>query len=152
MPFAINGFGTAFCGQCDFRPDGSFVTTEWITAVYVPLLPFRSFRLARARQQDINLVLYRSEGYAILERLSVSWTQVFRVYGFMAFAAAWWALLVWLFIFKLDFMNGTNVPLLMFLILTFFCLMGMPLVAVLWFVRKSAANRQRGNVPLPSSR
>jgi len=139
MPFAFNGFGTAFCGQCDFRPDGSFVTTEWITAAYVPLIPLRSLRLARTREQDVNLVVYRSESYSILDRLPVLWPQVLRVYAFMACAVVWWIFLVWLFFFRLALMSGDNVPVIMLLMLLFVCLLGLPLIGVVWRLRASAA-------------
>lgn len=140
MPFRLNGFGTAFCGQCDFRPDGSFITTKWITAAYVPIIPLRSFRLVRAASRDENLVFYRSEGYNILEKLPVRWPQVFRIYLFMACAVAWWIFLIWLFLFKIAFMSGSNVSAMMLLMLLFVCLMGMPLIGVLWLFRKRAAH------------
>jgi len=144
MPFAINGFGTAFCGQCDYRPDGSFVTTEWITLCFVPTLPLRSFRLIRTQAGDINVVIFRSESYGVLKRLPLCGPQVLRVYLFMAGAVGWWVLLIWLVFFKLGFMSGSNVPLMMVLMLVFFCLLGMPLVAVVWLLRRNSKERQGG--------
>jgi hypothetical protein len=152
MPFAINGFGTAYCGQCEFRSDDSFVTTEWITVFYVPAIPLRSFRLIRAKDRDVNVVIYRSESYDVLETLPVCWAQVLRVYLFLFGAVAWWALLVWLFFFKLAFMSGSNVPLIMTLMLIFVSLMGMPLAAIVWMFRKNSARRQSKGAGIPRSR
>jgi hypothetical protein len=45
MPYAFNGCGTRYYGKQDKADDGSYVTTEWITFVYVPLIPLRSFRV-----------------------------------------------------------------------------------------------------------
>jgi len=45
MPHMINGFGTTFYGQRDFKPDGSYVTTEWIVCWFIPILPLRSLRV-----------------------------------------------------------------------------------------------------------
>src|SRR5262245_20240386 len=46
MPYTLNGIGTRFYGKRDLRPDGSYITTEWVTFAYVPLVPFRSFRVS----------------------------------------------------------------------------------------------------------
>jgi hypothetical protein len=45
MPASINGFGTDFYGERDYHPDGSYITTEWVTAFYFPIIPLRSCRL-----------------------------------------------------------------------------------------------------------
>ena len=45
MPYTLNGIGTIFYGKRDFRADGTYITTEWITVVYFPLIPFRSLRV-----------------------------------------------------------------------------------------------------------
>jgi hypothetical protein len=41
----INGTGTKVYGKRDFRTDSSFVTTKWITFLWVPLVPLRSMRV-----------------------------------------------------------------------------------------------------------
>jgi hypothetical protein len=45
MAYILNGIGMTFYGKRDFRGDGSFITTEWVTFLFVPLIPFRSFRV-----------------------------------------------------------------------------------------------------------
>jgi len=37
MPYTFNGFGTTYYGQRDAAVDGSYVTTLWVTALWVPL-------------------------------------------------------------------------------------------------------------------
>lgn len=72
MPFSFNGFGTAYYGECDFRTDGSYVTTEWISAFLLPILPFISVRLIRMPSEDVNLIVISSQGFLVLERRSLS--------------------------------------------------------------------------------
>ena len=45
--YRLNGIGTTLIGKRDFRPDGSFVTTEWFTLVFIPIFPMRSLRIQR---------------------------------------------------------------------------------------------------------
>ncbi|MCS7304748.1 MAG: hypothetical protein NZ602_06550 [Thermoguttaceae bacterium] len=45
MPYSINGIGTTFYGHRDDEPDGSYVTTEWLIFLFIPILPIRSFRV-----------------------------------------------------------------------------------------------------------
>jgi hypothetical protein len=45
MPYTFNGCGTSYYGQRDRAEDGSYITTEWVTFVYIPLLPIRSYRV-----------------------------------------------------------------------------------------------------------
>jgi hypothetical protein len=44
MPFMINGFGTATVGRQE-QADGTFVTTEWLVILFVPVFPVRSYRI-----------------------------------------------------------------------------------------------------------
>jgi hypothetical protein len=107
MAFTFNGFGTKFYGEGDLRPDGSFTTTEWITAAYIPVVPLRSFRLARAKG-GVNVVVFQSQSYAVYEKLPIFWPQVGRIYAFVACTAAWWASMGWLSIAKLKIFDGAN--------------------------------------------
>ena len=45
MPTSYNGIGTMFMGQRDFRPDGSYVTTEFFVVLLFPVMPLRSYRV-----------------------------------------------------------------------------------------------------------
>jgi hypothetical protein len=44
MPFTIAGIGTSFRGRREL-PDGTYITTEWVTLWWVPLVPRRSWRV-----------------------------------------------------------------------------------------------------------
>jgi hypothetical protein len=44
MPYTFFGIGTQFIGKRDFGSDGSFVTTEFKTAM-LPLYPLNTFRV-----------------------------------------------------------------------------------------------------------
>jgi hypothetical protein len=44
MP-SIRGAGTIHYGKHDTADDGTYVTTRWITFVYLPLVPAGSFRV-----------------------------------------------------------------------------------------------------------
>jgi hypothetical protein len=105
MPFTFNGCGTRYYGSRDTGPDGSFVTTEWITFVYLPLFPIRSMRVL-PQGKGTNLVVYHSQEFQT-GRVPLSWAQIRNVYLIMVpiFAAilyfSWgdmrsWAMKIWL--------------------------------------------------------
>jgi hypothetical protein len=62
MPFTFNGIGTTIYGARDFKPDGSYIATEWLVFVYVPVIPYRSMRIL-PNGKTTNAVVYRSSGY-----------------------------------------------------------------------------------------
>ena len=66
MPFNFNGIGTDYYDEYDFRPDGSYVTTEWASLFYLPLFPIRSVRLIRLRKSDVSSVAFSSKGAVII--------------------------------------------------------------------------------------
>jgi hypothetical protein len=45
MPSSINGCGTKYYGQRDFRADGSHVTTNFFCLLFVPIIPIHSVRV-----------------------------------------------------------------------------------------------------------
>jgi len=52
MPFRFNGFGTAYYGKRDLANDGSYVTTVWVTALWIPLVPLGSYRVLPVGNQQ----------------------------------------------------------------------------------------------------
>jgi hypothetical protein len=44
---SVNGIGSTLYGKSDPRDDGSYVTTEWFTVFFVPILPVCSYRVIR---------------------------------------------------------------------------------------------------------
>jgi hypothetical protein len=45
MPFSVNGIGTTYYGCRDFLPNGSYITTEWVIVLFIPVVPLSSFRV-----------------------------------------------------------------------------------------------------------
>jgi hypothetical protein len=89
MAFMFKGTGTTFYGECDWRPDGSFRTTKWFVIVYLPLIPLKSYRLARNPERDVQAVVFSSTGYVVVEALPLDFAQVLRTYLFAAGVLGW---------------------------------------------------------------
>lgn len=53
--FTLNGFGVRLYGRRDPHPDGSFISTLYLTALFVPLLPLAAYRVF---QQEGNRYLF----------------------------------------------------------------------------------------------
>lgn len=140
MPFTYNGFGTIFYGEGDRREDGSFISTEWITAAYVPLIPLKSFRLVRCKEADASFVIMHSEGYQVLETLSICWPQVLRTYSFLAIVAAWWSLAIWICFTKFDIATDARAP---WIVSTWVLAMAVPFFVV-WLSRREAYKARNG--------
>ena len=105
MPTSIQGFGTAWYGQSDYRADGSYVTTEWVVAALLPLIPLRSLRVnpnlgpdqAARDLRDSWPGMYRKQTYLIESGgVKLNWLQVLRTYAFLGLLSLWgyvvWAL------------------------------------------------------------
>jgi hypothetical protein len=86
MPFTFNGIGTSNYGKRDFRPDGSYITTEWFVLVFAPIFPIKSRRVLPAGKSKFYGIFYSSQ-YLILEKTPMNWKQVGSVYGW--YAALW---------------------------------------------------------------
>jgi hypothetical protein len=83
MPATLNGIGTTFYGSCDFHLDGSYVTTEWLVLVYLPVLPLRSYRLTPT-EGGFDYGFWRRTTYEVQGRVPLHCRQVMRVYLFIA--------------------------------------------------------------------
>jgi hypothetical protein len=91
MAYSFNGCGTMFYGQRDFRADGSYITTEWITAIYLPRIPLRSFRV-RYRgpaERKFGFGFGSAESYAVFEKTRPNGKQVLSVYALIILYVAW---------------------------------------------------------------
>ena len=84
MAFTLNGCGTKFYGERDYMPDGTFVTTEWITILYLPIVPLRSYRIKPLRSSGFTVLVasWSSGKFSIYEKTLPNWKQVLSVYGF----------------------------------------------------------------------
>ena len=102
MPDSLNGIGIRYIGQSDHHADGSYVTTEWFSFLYVPIVPFASFRLIHVREKDVDWGFYSKTHYRIIDRLPLRWGLVARVYLFSVSYGAWLCSLVWFLYKRLD--------------------------------------------------
>lgn len=82
MPTNVLGFGTMFVGERDYGPDGSHITTEFITAI-LPLIPLRSFRVVETGHAGGASTGYSKTTY-VTQRQPLCWAQVSTVYTTMA--------------------------------------------------------------------
>lgn len=105
---SVNGIGTRIYGKRDFLTDGSFVTTRWVTFLWVPLFPLSSMRVRPRSDTPIPdhflssvmlavttglVALKFSERYMIQSKSRPVLLQVFYAYGFvLALVSAWWNL------------------------------------------------------------
>ncbi len=78
----LEGFFSTTLGQTDFRSDGSYVTTQWLSVLMVPLVPRASFRVLEFRHLPKG-------PYKACEEVPLCFRQVFSVYLLAALCAAW---------------------------------------------------------------
>jgi len=78
----INGMGSAFIGRSGQREDGSYVTTEWFTILWIPIFPVCRYRLLE--HQDARRLFHRE--YTILDKFPPRGADAARVYGFAVIA------------------------------------------------------------------
>lgn len=99
MAYTFNGIGTMFYGECDFRPDGTFITTEWLVLFWIPLFPVRSLRVRLQGETDTRGIFGSgiTENYMAYGKCRLHLHQALRTQGFFAFMAAWIYSIGWLF-------------------------------------------------------
>ena len=90
MPYTFFGFGTEFIGKRDFGTDGSFVTTEFKTAM-LPLYPINTVRVIEGPTSTESHVLSSTTHtqYLILARGKVNIRQTVCVYAYAALHVAY---------------------------------------------------------------
>ena len=86
MPYTLNGIGTKYYGRREAGPDGSYVTTEWIVLIYLPLIPIGSFRVCPTGKST-NAIVYNSQQFMV-KRVPVNWPQIRNIYGVTGAIAA----------------------------------------------------------------
>jgi hypothetical protein len=78
MPGTFNGTGTMYYGQREVGPDGSYITTKWLTVAWIPFIPLSSYRvLPQGRER--NFAVYQSQKY-VIQRVPLNIAQVRDVY------------------------------------------------------------------------
>jgi hypothetical protein len=105
-PTSINGMGSMFYGKSDVRQDGSYLTTEWFTILYLPVVPLRSFRvLPLSRPSTLRRIINASlhglgvsphiEQYVIVSKHPPNARQVVNVYICLVGGITLVAFLLW---------------------------------------------------------
>ena len=84
-PYAMIGFGTKFYGASEKATDGSFITTLWFIALYIPIFPIQSYRISRSDEFHKFQGAISSSGFnfSINEYLKLYWAQILRTYGLL---------------------------------------------------------------------
>lgn len=93
MPLSIQGIGTTYYGIHDMRSDGSYVTTEWVVAAFVPIIPLRTLRVVKSGCAS-GTFMWSRQRYLVCECLPLDLRQVISVYAFTIGTLAWTALLL----------------------------------------------------------
>jgi len=83
VAYTVRGIGAMHYGRCDFRADGSYVTTLWFVVLYLPIVPIRSLRMRKTGRVKYYGIQPRSE-VEILEKIKPHRGQVLRTYAFFA--------------------------------------------------------------------
>ena len=78
MPASLNGCGTTYYGSRDFHTDGSYITTEWIIFLHIPLLPLASFRVLPTGSGH-NYLVFNSQNYRV-QKILLCRKQVWNTY------------------------------------------------------------------------
>jgi hypothetical protein len=146
---AFMGCGDVFYGERDYWPDGSYLTTRWLALLYVPLVPLESLRvreLGSAKTEYHGPIVSTSQNYRVYAAAEPHKRQVFFVYGFLTFVAAWMWGLLWtavnvLHVDKLP-KNWDTV------VLVVIVLFGVAVAfSIVWAVRRWGHERATGSAP-----
>lgn len=89
MPRTVNGIGTKWYGKALPASDGSYVVTEWVTLVYLPVIPLGSKRVIwdnGANSENVAKPWYsRSSGtFYRTVKVPMYWPHVFKAYAIVA--------------------------------------------------------------------
>jgi hypothetical protein len=93
MPSNVNGFGTKYYGQRDFRSDGSYLTTNFFCLAFVPVVPLHSVRVIPDPKN--SAMPFSKNYYAILEKRWPHPLQVLSIYLWSAAAVSMGILFLW---------------------------------------------------------
>jgi hypothetical protein len=93
MPSNVNGFGTKYYGQRDFRPDGSYLTTKFFCLGFFPVVPLHSVRVIPDPKN--SAMPFSKNYYSILEKRWPHPLQVLSIYLWAAAAAGMGILFLW---------------------------------------------------------
>lgn len=73
----LNGMGSTLIGHSEQRDDGSYVTTEWFTVLWIPVFPVCRYRVTKHEEASTPF----STPYTIHEKMPLRLGDVKQVYG-----------------------------------------------------------------------
>ena len=127
-PRSLEGIVTSTFGKTDFLPDGSFVTTQWLSLCMIPIIPLGSFRVIKSKRYPKH--------HRICEPTPVNAKQIALVYLFMVLCACW---LLFAPVLMSEYL--LDAPVWVFLTVLLF---GLPVPAILpWLARRNAPSKVR---------
>jgi hypothetical protein len=83
MPKSFGGFGTRYCGERDYRKDGSYMTTTFFCIFFFPVFPLHSVRVIPDPKNNEWDEMHESY-YLVSEKRAPNLPQVLSVYLFEA--------------------------------------------------------------------
>jgi hypothetical protein len=81
MPKSFGGFGTRYCGERDYRKDGSYMTTTFFCPFFFPVFPLHTVRVIPDPKNNEWDEMHESY-YLVSERRAPNLRQVASVYLF----------------------------------------------------------------------
>jgi hypothetical protein len=87
----FNGIGTHIYGKYDLHQDGSYIATEWVVFVFLPLVPIKSYRIFnKSNKNDFYIVATTSKTSYKMKKVELCGEQIARTYiMFYAPIIAW---------------------------------------------------------------
>ncbi|HAF28652.1 MAG TPA: hypothetical protein DCG75_06350 [Bacteroidales bacterium] len=84
-PSNFAGCGTCFYSATKKQADSSFITTQWFTIFYIPILPIQSYRVIKGAESSKfgGVYITSTSNYIILEKLKLERSHLIRAYVFV---------------------------------------------------------------------
>lgn len=78
---SLNGTGTTLYGKREVDPlDGSYIATEWVIVLLVPIIPLGSYRVWRGETNLVGSVRVGAETKYRMLKVNMNWRQVLNTY------------------------------------------------------------------------
>lgn len=141
MPWSFCGFGTGYLGQRELQRDGSYVTTEFLIALGIPLVPLGSQRVREAGAASFrsSAVGWTSQQQYETRAVPMNWRQVLNVYlGAVGVVAA---IVLTLATPALLFAAADKDPVVRLTAIIMLVLAGMAVAAVVYVIRRQVRLR-----------
>ena len=99
MPESIWGTGTMYYGDSEYnRDDQSWVVTEWVTFMWIPILPLGSYRIYEGDEEKTYHLFppgMTRTMYHDRVRVKLRWKHVWKLYGITLLVATAIAIIIY---------------------------------------------------------